>query len=834
MSSQHEQENFSMAPNGHPPISVHSAFYARWAELVIRYRWLALSLVALMTVGAAYLIVTQLRIDHSVETFAPPDSPEIKTLHEFRDTFGRADPFLILVEGDVFSLPFLKTLRSFHEAISQVDVEVTLPPRLQKSAQTAAPVDDFGFEDDDEGWGDDAGGSVMERTVSLFNVRQTRSLDEGIEVRRLLDPFPTTEQLPALRKAVLGDSFLVGQVVGPAGRHAVITAYTVDMYDGDVMKVTDAMLTLQAKYNSPEFKIHITGPPAIASEINTMVIKDLSTLGIYALIAVIFTLFWLFRSWIGVIGPVLVIVISVLWTLGFMAATDLPVSILSGILPAFLFCVGVGDSIHMLSIYRDHRRQGSAHRAAIIEAVSITGPPVFFTSLTTMTGLFSLNFASVTAISQMGIAGGVGVILAWVLSLVILPIMLTFSPESTLGATPPEDEDRIDRFIGWCVSWSAPVNGRAMYRGVLIGATLLGMLFVYGVTQVQVFHDDLDMIPDDVPVKIAVNKLDEHVGGVATAELVITPKTGTLKNLAIIEGIDRVIADVLAYEEPGTGQKIVTHGISIVDIAKETRRALRGGGQAEYRVPKTQAEVQDLLFLFESQSPSDLRKLVTVDWSKTHITFRVRWRESSAFTDLIAHIEASLKRHLSDTVTAAGTGPVYVGERLISVMLTDLSISFATAFLFVTLFMIIMLRDLKLGLIAMLPNLFPIAAVMGFIGLTGIPLDLNTLLIASIALGIAVDDTVHFLHHFQVAYRETERCEPAIRSATYHAGRAMVATSTLLTVGFLIYCLGSNAAIFRFGLLTALTVIAAVLTDLIVLPAFLRSLYPDKRETAET
>ena len=130
--------------------------------------------------------------------------------------------------------------------------------------------------------------------------------------------------------------------------------------------------------------------------------------------------------------------------------------------------------------------------------------------------------------------------------------------------------------------------------------------------------------------------------------------------------------------------------------------------------------------------------------------------------------------------------------------------------------MIIMLRDFKLGLIAMLPNLF-IVTVVGFMGLTGIPMDLTALLIACIALGIAVDDTVHFLHHFQVPIK-AQSCEAAVRAAAQHAGRAMVATSALLIVEFNIYCFGTNAAIFRFGLLTAFTVAAAVLTDLIVLP----------------
>jgi hypothetical protein len=176
-------------------------------------------------------------------------------------------------------------------------------------------------------------------------------------------------------------------------------------------------------------------------------------------------------------------------------------------------------------------------------------------------------------------------------------------------------------------------------------------------------------------------------------------------------------------------------------------------------------------------------------------------------------------------VEAAGTGPVYVVNRLVKVMLDDLAKSFGTAFLLVSIFMIFMLREWKLGLVAMMPNLFPIILVMGVMGLTNMPLDLNTLLIASIALGIAVDDTVHFLHHFRASFVATQDCEAAIHSAKNHAGRAMLTTSVVLTVGFIILCLATNDALMRFGLLTALTIVTAFLTDLIVLPAFLRWIY---------
>ena len=374
-------------------------------------------------------------------------------------------------------------------------------------------------------------------------------------------------------------------------------------------------------------------------------------------------------------------------------------------------------------------------------------------------------------------------------------------PQDTQHEGGRSGQDRLDRPLHRAMHCMfSAARGRPNFRGVLWKTGVLSIFLVVGASQIEVFHDDLDMVPDDLPVKEAVRILDQNVGGVATAELVLTRPEGNFKDVDVVQGMDRLIADVLAYSEvdPTTGESkpLVTHGHQH-RRHRERNPTCRLGWRARC-VPGTPDPSRGKRFsrIVRESSPLELRKLVTVDWTKTHITFRVRWQDATAYGGLINFIEESKDTHLGDSVEVAGTGPVYVGYRLVVVMLRDLAVSFGTAFLCVTLFMIIMLRDFKLGLIAMLPNLFPIVTVVGFMGLTGIPMDLTALLIACIALGIAVDDTVHFLHHFQVTYQTTQSCEAAVRAAAQHAGRAMVATSALLIVGFSIYCFGTNAAIF--------------------------------------
>lgn len=800
-----------------------------WANLVVKRRYFTFIVLTLITVFFGYRATTQLVIDNSLESWAPPNAPEVQTLYDFRDTFGKPDAFLILIEGDVFTPKFLNRLSVIHKALRDVEADIEFD-RSQRGGVVPASKseEDFTFEDDDEDAGFDDR-RVMARVISLINVRQTRFIEGGLRVDRLLDPMPAPNELAILKKRVLNDDFLVGQVVDANGKFALLSATPVNMPDDELLKVHASVMSVVRAHDAADFDIQVTGMPAIGAEINEMVEYDFKLLGSISLALIVVILIVLFRSFTGVVGPFLVVVMSIVWTLGFMTLLGFPLSILSTILPAFLFCVGVADSVHFLSIY-GRKRQTMPEHEAIVASVSVTASPIFFTSVTTMGGLFSLSFASVSVIAELGIAGGIGVICAWFLSVTLLPPMMTFGKGPNIRADKTDD-DWCDRGLAWLVGFSAPRQGRPRYLPTLmIGLTIFGAA-VIGILQLQVYHDDLELVPEDSRVRLATETLDKHVGGTATAELMVNAKEGqgTLKSLEVIRGLDAVASDVIAFRDQDNEPSLVTHTMSVVNIVKETRRALMENDPNAYTLPEKQQALSELLLLFENQSPEETKRVASVDWTATHLTFRVRWREATGYKGLVEFIEESAAKHLGDDVISRGTGSVFIASRLVSVLLRDLAVSFGSAFLFVAFFMIFMLRDLKLGLIAMLPNLFPIALVLGAMGWVAVPIDLNSLLVASIALGIAVDDTVHFLHHFKEGMKiSAGDVEASIKRAVGTAGRAMVMTSIILIGGFVVFGFASTDASARFGLLTAATIVCALLVDMTVLPATLRWLYPAK------
>jgi hypothetical protein len=545
-------------------------------------------------------------------------------------------------------------------------------------------------------------------------------------------------------------------------------------------------------------------------------------------------LFALFRHPLGVIGPLVVVGLAASWTLGAMAATGTPVTLITNIIPAFLACVGLGDSVHVQSVYKDARARGVKNHEAIVQAVGSTGLPIVFTTLTTAAGLLSFRFSTTQAIQEMGMAAAWGVTVALLHSVLILPVFLSFIKDGRLGKTTSEGSrkrDAFDALLDGCTALSSTPKRRVR---TLLGGVVVVIIAAVGLSRLEVYHNPLAWIQDDQPVKVNLNDFDEHVGGTANVALMITT-TGELgvKERDLLVGLEKLDAHIRQFRHPRTGEPIVTGVQSLVDIVKETNRALHAGDDAYYVLPDTQRGVSDVLLLFENASPDDLRRLVIADLSKSHMSIRVRWMDATSYIPFIEYLEAGIAEHIPESVEVNATGGVYSIVSVVGVLIYDLLRSFGVALIAVTLMMIALLKSLKMGAVAMVPNLVPLGMVMGFMGFSRIPLDMANLLIASIVIGVAVDATIHYLFQFQVRHQAGESVETAIQHTLDHAGRAIVSTSLILTLGFSAYLWSSMANIQRFGLLVGTACIFALFTNLILVPAFLRGIYGEEEAHAE-
>ncbi len=666
--------------------------------------------------------------------------------------------------------------------------------------------------------------------TSLVNFRQTVFEGGALRVRGLMDEDPV--DLDAFKRHVMADPDIVGSVVGPDGQHAVLVVRTALIGNEASRKVQDALQGLVKDYSSPDFDIVVTGLPALEHAVSGSLMRDMRVLIGVAFGLMALVLFIHFRNLVGVIAPLTVVGLSIVITLGVMAATGTPITLLTNIVPAFLICVGLGDSVHIQSVYRDKLAHGVPRRDAILAAVGSTGLPVLFTTLTTMVGLLSFRSASTLGIQELGMVAAFGVFVALWLSVTVIPLFspLIGPPKAVADRDAPTTgrrHDLVDGVLRVLTGWSASRAGRGrVYLGTLVLAIVAGV----GISRIEVFHDPLTWLPSGHPIQTSIHELDEEVGGTSNVAIVIdAPGELGVKDRDLLDRMDRLIDYVQAFEHPRTGKKIVGNAMSIVGIVKEVNRALHEGDAAAYALPDSQRGVSDDLLLFENAGPEDLRRVVTADLKRTHITFRLDWMDATSLQPLDAYVRRGVDEIIGDAATATITGTAYSLVSTVGALIGDLIRSFGLAVFVIAVMMATLLRAPKLAAISLVPNLLPVAFILGFMGFSHIPIDMATLLIASIVIGIAVDTTIHYLHQFRVVYLENHDVEAGLRYALDHAGRALVSTSSILALGFAAYMASSMANVRRFGILVSVACFVALLTNLVLVPTLLRTFYGGSR-----
>ena len=823
-----------------------SRFFRAWTETVLRWKWLFLLITFAITGFFGFQAKTKLEIDPSADYFSK-GSESRQILDAFHEDFGNDTWHLIMVEGEVFSLEYLDRLKALHQAMEVAELTVEAeeePEALEEEAPAEdAPADDAGWDEggwgDDEGWGDEgwggeSGGSLVEEVVSLVNARQTVSEGGAVRVRGFLDRWPTEAELPGLKATALADPALVGQVVGAEGTHAVVLVRTQVLSEKQTKEVHAQLATIAAEHNADGFRVENTGMPALNAALTGQLTRDMRVLVGAAFLVMSVVLGGLFRNAVAVISPLIVVGMSAIWALGAMAMYGVPVTLLTNILPAFLACVGLGDSVHVLSVYRDARVRGDENHRAVVHAIASTAMPILFTTLTTAMGLISFRFASTEAIQELGMFGAWGVMVALLHSVVFLPIALSLGGGKVKA--PAKKGERKRDFIDALLAATTRLSqGPGKPARVLGAAVVVALISGFGMTKLAVYHNPLEWLPEDDRTRMSLDEFDARVGGTASLNVLLDADGEYgVKDLELLQGVERLQRHLDEFVHPRTNEQIVTSSTSLVDVIKETNRALHEGDQAHYALPDTQRGVSDNLFLFENAGPQALRQLATADFGRSHLSLRLRWMDATSYLPLTQWLDEGIERFLPDAVQARPAGSVYTIISVISGLIDDLLRSFSVAILTVTVMMILLLKTVRLGLIAMLPNLVPIFMVMGMMGYTGIPIDLANLLIASIVIGVSVDYTIHYIHQWRVVHAATGDCEAGIAHALDHAGRALVGSAMILTGGFAVYLASSMVNVQRFGVLVGLACLFALFSNLVIAPALLRLVFGEARESSRT
>jgi len=790
-------------------------FFEGWGRFVYRRRWPVLILCILLNVGFG-IQLPKITTDNSHESLLREDDPAGELYKEFRRQFGQDSLVMVAITPpEVFDFTFLEKLRSFHE-----EVETQLPH--------------------------------VADVTSLINARQTRGEGDTLIVEDLLETWPQNEtELTDLKRKVLSNSSYLDYLISRDGSLTTVVIRPATYAEDDTAledvttfdqstkepkflgvdgksELVKALDGIVARYEGPDFPVYLSGGSVIGARLDQMMRVDVQNYMLTCGAVILVLLAILFRRISGVLFSSLIVLVSLVSTFGSMSLLGIPFSMTQQMLPVFVMCVAVCDAIHVLVLVYQRLATGSTKEEAIAYTFSHSGLAIVMTTLTTAAGMLSFVSAEIAPIAYLGILCALGVVLALFYTFTLLPAMLAITPVGArnvghgTSATNP-----LARFLVRTGDFSAGHPGFVL----LIAFAVLAWSLL-GIDRLRFAHDPVAWFPDGSPVRVSLEVIDSNLGGSQSVEVLVdTGRENGLYEPATLQRFER------AMERAGTlerGQLYVGKTVSLTEVVKETNRALHENQEAYYTIPDERDLVAQELLLFENSGSDDLETLTDSLFRTGRISLRVPMVDSVYYGSFLKDIKQVLDEQLGPDLPYKITGIAPLFGRIFVAMIHSMARSYIIALILITPLMIFLIGSLRIGLISMVPNLLPVLFVLGAMGWFDLPLDISTIVIGSILIGLAVDDTIHFMHRSKRNLEQGEDVAVAIHHTMETTGMAILFTSLVLGAGF--FSIGSMATMnnsIRFGYLSALGIAAALVADLFMSPALL-SLVMRKRKTKKT
>lgn len=739
--------------------------HRRFIEAVVRHHVLVLLLASLISFAAAYQ-ASHVSFDASIEIWFLEDDPEILTYRRFGETFG-ADEFMVvgLFAEDVLKPAPMRALERLTRQIQGLD--------------------------------------QVARVESLFTARSLQSKDEDLVIEPLLPAEWTEADLPAARARALADPLLRGSLLGDGARATALLVFidpeTSTSFEGKARFVAELEAVAQAEA-APGLEIVVGGSPAIGAGVQKHSKRDFTQLGVLAVLLIMVATRLLFGRWATMILPVSVVAIALVLVLALMVALGLKVNLVSQSITAVLFTVGVADAVHVLSELRLELAKGRALRAAVVESCTTLITPCFYTSLTTALGMLSLQTSQLRPIAEAGALAALGVGFAFLCTFTVLPALLVTWPSTC--PTRAGDQDRLARLLRYA---GAPTARRA--RAIVYGSIGLVGLALLLLPEIVVGANALTYFKASDPIRTSIERIDRELGGSTSMEVLVDAPGGGLRQR---EALVRLEAFETWLESLPAIESVLSPG----DVLKRVNLALAG----EDTLPSTSAAVAQAYLLVEDEPL--LAQLTQADGSLGRISARVSMTRAKELVAYVPELERRLEAEFSgEALRLEATGFVKLMSEMEQYIVSSQISSFSVAFILVALVMFAVLRSLKLGLISLVPNLAPVVLGLGLMSLLQIPLDPGTVMVASISLGLVVDDTVHLMTRVREKLGRGASLPEAFAQAVPEVGRAVISTSVILCAGFGVLTFGSFRPNMFLGGVTAMVVVLAVLADLFLLPA---------------
>lgn len=738
----------------------------RFSEFVLKARWFIIAIVLAASVFLGFQI-RNIKINSDVISSLPADDKDAVLLKQIGEQFGGNRIGMVILDcDDVFTSEILQQVKQISDSISQIE--------------------------------------GISSVTSLTNAIDIKETEDGMDIGKLVDDTnlpDSPEELAKLKERALSNDMYKGTIVSEDGT-ATIVIFT--LYDSaDIQKVAREVEE-KAKSIHTDGKIYFAGSPMLITSIARLIKADLALLFPIALLVIAIVLLISFRSWHGVVMPLVVCIIAIVWVIGIMGLAGFEMSMVSNNIPIVLLAVGSAYAIHV--IHRIGQTKKTSSSQAIVTALAGVAIPVILAALTTMAGFLSFIFGSyLKMIRDFGLFTAFGTFFAVFLSLVFVPAVLAVFPpkmkNEIADQMKPIRKSKMNKLI------LLPLQ-KLLYshpKQIIWTWVIVAVIAILGITMIERNVDIRNYFKKDNPTRIAEDIMTQKFGG--TKPVFVHFKGDILS--------PEVLNTMLKMQDYMKQSPDIASTQSIADLVLSINGAFGGSCQ----IPDDKETVEQLWFLLDGNE--NIQKFITPALDEAVIISKFISSDNEAKKEFSKYMQKFISENSTETCQIQITGMPFIDVTMDRSLINSQIGSVLIAVLFVILIVGLILRSLISGIYAAIPIVAAIIILFGFMGFTGIPLNIATVLVASITVGIGIDYSIHVISHFNSGIRKGETITEALTETIEISGKAIIINVFSVSAGFLVLLFSEMVPLEYFGLLISLSMFGAGLGALTLLPAIL-------------
>ena len=744
-------------------------------KVILNHPKVILSILAAITLVLGTFL-PKVKMDFSIEQLFSQNDPVINRFLNFREEFDGVDNriFLLYESDDPFSYKNLELNKKMVYAFENIE--------------------------------------GVSKVTSLTNIEL---FTEGGEY--LLSPVyenipKSIDSLNIAKERILSSDLLKNYLISEDGKVAAILIEVSDSFNEHESRESIVKQIDELQLGT-DWTWHQTGLPIIRTRYVQYMIADNITFLIPVLSMLILLLSLLFRSLVGLVLPLIVVLLTIIWTLGFMTAAGITINIISYIIPTLLMVVGISDSVHFLVKYYKTLHLLGDKREALTQSLQKIGTAIFLTSITTAIGFGALSMVNIEIVKEFGIFTAMGVFFAFIITVLFIPSTLML-----LGKTPKTKLEAYSRGYRVKIVKKLITIVRGHPKKIIFTGITITIIGFFGALQINPHSKLLDDLRPGNTLLEDMRLAEDRMGSVLPVEIIITVDENEnfqdIQDVAVISFTDELASYISKIPEIG---KVV----SVSDYLKAINQAMNDGDKSFYQVPLSREIISQYMLLYDSEFNS----LINSDLTKLRIASQIKDIDSRRSAEIEKELNTYIASVIPEGITAEVTGTAFLALRTNNYLVKNLLGSFLVALIIITFLMIVLFRSVKMAFISILPNIIPMMVMAAVLGFLQIPLRPATAMTFAVAFGIAVDDTLHYLIRYRMELSK-QHYRQANDSTMLGTGIAMMSTTAILSAGFLVLILSQFTPTIEFGMLSVITIVTALIGDLTFLPALLSQIKP--------